>query len=565
MDAKSAFFRHVKRPQWGSGVVVREDAISRTFLFEDGKQRTFKREICDEMLEQTAAPQNEVDAVRLERGRAGAEVAPKAINLELEQAIRDSLRAESPEPDSPAPDSPDSPDPVAPYLVYADWLQGRQDPRGELITIQHGLMQTPESRKLKQAQNALLKRVGEYLLPQKIAALCNHRSSKTLEPYQRMCIDWHLGFLREVHLAHHRTADVIDGLVDLLRHPSAHFLQRLSVGPLAELTDYREIIATLAKWAPRQLASLEIVGHPQKQALPYYRLGDVGALFQIADLQHLSLCGGSIQLNKAVRHEKLSMLSIRATQLAQTTLQRVVRAKLPRLRELELSVLGLELGPKITKPLLDETSVPELSCLRLRHLRRPAELISSLAASNILLQLRVLDLRGGLLTSDAVASLLRHRNRFANLETLLLTAPGASGSRDNASGLRAMQAPDLQKRLLDALPNVQIERAVERVTLQAVFARVPDPQSLQAAAKLADPDNWLLLSRGKETAWGQIEGRDYYEVYADLHSLETGCTCPSFKDPCKHALALLMLLAEDRVSYNPTPPPDLSPRLFQPD
>ena len=32
-----------------------------------------------------------------------------------------------------------APDEVEPYLVYADWLQSRGDPRGELITLQHAM------------------------------------------------------------------------------------------------------------------------------------------------------------------------------------------------------------------------------------------------------------------------------------------------------------------------------------------------------------------------------------------------------------------------------------------
>ena len=32
-----------------------------------------------------------------------------------------------------------APDEIEPYLVYADWLQSRGDPRGELITLQHAM------------------------------------------------------------------------------------------------------------------------------------------------------------------------------------------------------------------------------------------------------------------------------------------------------------------------------------------------------------------------------------------------------------------------------------------
>jgi uncharacterized Zn finger protein len=66
-----------------------------------------------------------------------------------------------------------------------------------------------------------------------------------------------------------------------------------------------------------------------------------------------------------------------------------------------------------------------------------------------------------------------------------------------------------------------------------------------ACALLARPTKWLALGhdRRRDRVWGEYEGRDHYYVYAQLGGREAGCDCGSPKDPCKHALALLLLAA----------------------
>jgi len=81
---------------------------------------------------------------------------------------------------------------------------------------------------------------------------------------------------------------------------------------------------------------------------------------------------------------------------------------------------------------------------------------------------------------------------------------------------------------------------------QQIVSLAPDPQVAKAAQGLAYPDNWQNLGRGEDFAWGEYlgSGSAAYQVAVDLGGPAFRCTCPSRKRPCKHALALFMLVAD---------------------
>lgn len=85
------------------------------------------------------------------------------------------------------------------------------------------------------------------------------------------------------------------------------------------------------------------------------------------------------------------------------------------------------------------------------------------------------------------------------------------------------------------------------LTSEAVQALAPDPASLKAGQKLANPASWPTLARDGDVLWGEAKGSGAhpYLVAADLRSADiaTKCSCPSRKFPCKHALGLLLLHA----------------------
>lgn len=87
------------------------------------------------------------------------------------------------------------------------------------------------------------------------------------------------------------------------------------------------------------------------------------------------------------------------------------------------------------------------------------------------------------------------------------------------------------------------------VTRAQIEAAAPDQAALKAAGGLLKPAKWPLRARdsGGTLVWGECQGSgaNPYRVMADLSDLGSKCTCPSRKFPCKHALALLWMLADD--------------------
>lgn len=86
---------------------------------------------------------------------------------------------------------------------------------------------------------------------------------------------------------------------------------------------------------------------------------------------------------------------------------------------------------------------------------------------------------------------------------------------------------------------------MEGLTVDAVRTLAPDSRSFNDARKLASPGKWRRLGREGEAIWGVALGSkgDTYAVFARDPGTPR-CSCPSRKTPCKHALALLLLLAE---------------------
>jgi len=82
-------------------------------------------------------------------------------------------------------------------------------------------------------------------------------------------------------------------------------------------------------------------------------------------------------------------------------------------------------------------------------------------------------------------------------------------------------------------------------TREQVEQIAPDGRSVAAALKVARPSKWADLGRDGRALWGKCAGSRTYDVRVDLTDLASKCSCPSRKFPCKHALALLILLADD--------------------
>jgi SWIM zinc finger len=95
------------------------------------------------------------------------------------------------------------------------------------------------------------------------------------------------------------------------------------------------------------------------------------------------------------------------------------------------------------------------------------------------------------------------------------------------------------------------------LTIEQVVALAPDAGAVKAGRGLATTRPWRTLGRSARVAWGECQGSaaQPYQVQADLAEPAFKCSCPSKKLPCKHALGLLLLLAEQPAALPPSEPP----------
>jgi uncharacterized protein (TIGR02996 family) len=141
------------------------------------------------------------------------------------------------------------------YLVCADCLQQLEDPRGELILVQHLLEQT-WSVDLFRAQQALVERRQE-LLP---AELFGNRALRAVA-------EWRLGFVRTLRVRDYTVPgveppDIVSAVARALEHPSMALLERLCFGSVAPGNfgheDFGPLLELLLSRKPRFLRSLSL-------------------------------------------------------------------------------------------------------------------------------------------------------------------------------------------------------------------------------------------------------------------------------------------------------------------
>jgi hypothetical protein len=90
---------------------------------------------------------------------------------------------------------------------------------------------------------------------------------------------------------------------------------------------------------------------------------------------------------------------------------------------------------------------------------------------------------------------------------------------------------------------------------EQVLGLAPDAAAARAAPGQAVRSRWSGLGRDERAVWGECQGSGAspYRCQAALGDWATRCSCPSRKFPCKHALGLLLLLADDGVPAAPSP------------
>ena len=89
------------------------------------------------------------------------------------------------------------------------------------------------------------------------------------------------------------------------------------------------------------------------------------------------------------------------------------------------------------------------------------------------------------------------------------------------------------------------------MTPEQVIALADSDSLKKNVQKLAKAGVWLTLDANERAIWGEIKGsaREPYQVRADLQETAFKCSCPSHQQPCKHALALLLLYTDEPEAF----------------
>lgn len=304
-------------------------------------------------------------------------------------------------------DAPDVIDDLDARLVYADELQQKGDPLGELIAVQHALahhraaLLPTEQRRLERRVHALLDENHDALFGPLAAFV--RRPSRATPVRPALEVTWRSGFADEIRMQRVPKIALHDLYAQLRRLPLVRFTTKLVIGsptlpsPYLEQGSYRQLLGAIGNdGTPAHLEKLVLGDIPLSQRVSL----DIGDLRPVVanchSLEELELKRGMGILGPLVSE---SLRRLHFDNIAEP-LRELTRSTLPALRELAvLNGYGtVLLGLLVKSPLLDQ-----LQSLTLRRctLQDPdLEVIRNESAR--FAHLTRLDLRDNMFSRDAV-------------------------------------------------------------------------------------------------------------------------------------------------------------------
>jgi uncharacterized protein (TIGR02996 family) len=314
------------------------------------------------------------------------------------------------------PDSSDA------YLVYADWLQGEGDPRGELIVLQHANKAPAAKKLLQQNKEHFFGKLAD--------------AQDMLEPYGYgkplgRPTTWRWGYLEALWIStkHDRSSDygeteledidVDEALEGLLEHPSGRFVREITVG-IVSFTDNgyagtAKVLAGLKLPTLRKLVLGDFIS--EETELNWSALGNLEPMYKaMPNLESLVLRSGTMKLGK-IDLPKLKELEILTGGLDKASLASICNAKWPQLEKLHVQT-GDDGNIKLKdlQPILDGKAFPKVKHLGLGNSPYADDLCKELAKSKIASQIETLDLSQGTLGDQGAAALAE--GKFPKLKSI---------------------------------------------------------------------------------------------------------------------------------------------------
>jgi uncharacterized protein (TIGR02996 family) len=346
------------------------------------------------------------------------------------------------EPSDPALDAQLHADPgdrdVA--LIYADWLQLRDHPRGKLIAIQAARRERPDDSELADAERALVETHADAFLGPLAHALGSDDDPAQLE------LAWDLGFVREARIVG-RYDEPVDLVWDVLRHPSCRFLRELVIGCVRSGDqDNTAIAATILHAGPRPPLRRLVLADFDDTNLdnidisraPIGDLRGLGAAYPMLETVILKGTGDVVLGDLALPRAK--KFALRTSTMEKATLRTILTAPWQALEDLELWFGDVERGYGAECEAADLAPLfarrfPHLRALRIMNSPFSDEIVDAIAGWSEAAQLAILDFSLGTLSDAGARALVRHRTAFPKLERLgvfecALTPAGLALLRD---------------------------------------------------------------------------------------------------------------------------------------
>jgi uncharacterized protein (TIGR02996 family) len=302
-----------------------------------------------------------------------------------------------------------NPDDAATALVYADWLEHRGHPRGQLIAVQHAGLADEAEQLLDQHRDELL---------------------GPLDRGEALELVWERGFVKRARIERGDSGD--DGpeaLWDLLRHPSSRFLRELVIGCHSFGDQNNELMADLLMRAGPHppLRVLELADFDQTDIdnidisrAPIGDLTQLGACYPL--LEDIVLKGSALELG-ALELPRARRFALRTSSMTKRLLESITRASWPVLEELELWFGDPDRGYGADCEHADARAIfamvlPKLRVLALRNAMFSDELVPDLLAWPASHQLEQLDFALGTLSDDGARALIAGKANLPKLERL---------------------------------------------------------------------------------------------------------------------------------------------------
>jgi uncharacterized protein (TIGR02996 family) len=455
---------------------------------------------------------------------------PQPVNPDLEQAIIADPRS------------------VDAYLVYADWLQSQGDPRGELAALQHALITDPgQSKKVERSTAALFKERRAYFLPPRWTEMLRKRPGKGKHEAGYCAVEWRCGFIHRARVGRNSNKPpytVRELTAMLLAHPSARLLCELEIGGLGvkdELHDYSDVLQVISEARLPALRRLVLAYLDPGQCEPEFaKVGDVSTLATaLPGVEQLALRGGDLAFDEGVSFECLTELDLESPLTLEKTMRALAQHTLraPRLAALTLRFNRRTGNARAAESLFAALAESEsLTRLGLVECENASELLAALLKSPLAGKLRELSLAGGTLTDNQSSRLVE-------------AAPDLELARLDVDGnyLTETARPGLEKLAGELTFGTQRRRPVGGLNEDRVRRFAGSPKTMASARSLADVEKWNAVGFDHGTLWGEYTGSSSYEVYARVEGNDGACTCPSFRYPCKHAVALMLMAAQGQA------------------